>query len=528
MSGFDVLVIGGGTDALVAAAYLAKAGRKPTVLEAGGQVGGKAVTREFHPGFRVSAGPHATGGVHPKLVQHLGLERDGLELLPRDPGVTTLRAEGKPIHVPGAAGQQSAGLTDRDVAGFERLTHLLHRVQDLLRDFLLLQPVPFERPPVTELLEPAKLAMKLAWGLKTSAQQRADLAELLRIGPQPLKDFLDDFLESEALKATLAAPAMLGTPLGPWSPGGVTNLLLWEASSFGGHLQRGGLPRGGLGAQSEALAKCARRLGADVRTGARVARILRDGPRVTGVQLASGETLTAPCVLSAVGPRTTFLELLDAQASNPRLRRRLLGYRHRGCVGKLHVALDGLPQLGDAPVPARVQLGESLAELERAHDDHKYGRASSRPLVDLVFPSVLDPSLAPDGQHVASALVGFVPYAPRAGAWDDASRAAWADQVVDRIDAALPGFAARVTAREALTPPDLERTLGSEGGHLHGGDVGLDQLFTNRPFPDCGSYRTPLQGLYVTGAATHPGGYFSGAAGANAARRVLGDWRSLA
>jgi phytoene dehydrogenase-like protein len=522
----DVLVLGAGVDGLVAAATLAKAGRTVVLVERRDCVGGRAVTEEFHPGFKVSSGLHSTGGMLPSIVENLRLEEHGLELLPEDRGVTTLREDAAPFHWPADRAKAqvvAAGLSERDGRGYRRLTELLSRLTPFLRPLLSLQPVAFERPTLGKLLAPAWQALRFR------RLGEKDMLELLRIAPQSLFDFTEDWFESEVLRATLALPGLIGTNQGPWSPGTTTQLLLWEASSFGGPLSRGGLPKGGMGSISAALERCALRKGVVFLKGSPAEAILREDGRVCGVRLADGKVQRGRVVLSSLGPKRTFGQLLDVGALSPAVGKRLRHYRSEGCVAKVHFALGALPTFtgGDVDLGGRVQVGERLSDLERAFDDAKYGRLSARPFMDIAFPSVLDSSLAPSGKHVCSVLLQYAPYTLADGNWHD-MRDQVGDLVQRRIEEFAPGFGDSVLGREVLTPVDLEERLGIDGGHLLGGDLSLDQLFTNRPVSECGSYQTPVDGLFLTGSGTHPGGYLTGAAGANAAKRILKDWRGRA
>lgn len=518
----DALVLGGTVDGLVAAAVLARAGRTVLLLEPSERCGGRARTEEFHPGFRASATLHASGGLHPRVVEELELQRHGYAALwPLERGVTTLRTDGPPLRL--TAEGPEGPLSEDDAEGYLGLRAFLDRVVPALRPLLVQEPLPFRRPSWRELLASAGHALRLR------ALGREDLLELLRVAPACLADFTEDWLRDDALRATVAFPGLLCLSAGPRSPGTTLALLLHEALSFEGGLGRGSLPKGGLGTIGGALEDAARRAGVVFLCGERPRELVVEGGVARGVRLEDGRVLGAGVVLSSLGPRTTLLELLPPGLLGPSVRRGLLAYRDRGATAVLRYALGELPT---APVDAEalaghVQIGADLDELERAFDDAKYGRWSQAPVVDLCFPSLTDPSLAPAGRHVATALAQFAPYTLREGSWEH-EREAFADAVTARIDAHLPGFAAAVLAREVLVPPDLEERYGLEGGHLHGGDLALDQLFTNRPLPAAGTYATPVERLYLTGGATHPGGPPSGAAGYAAARRILREGKARA
>lgn len=521
----DVLVIGSGVDSLVAATTLAKAGRTVLVVERRQVVGGRAVTEEFHPGFKASTVQHATGGLLPQVVRGLDLESHGLELLPADHGVTTLRDDGAPFHLPAdrdGARAACAALSTQDGRGYERVSALLERLTAFLRPLLTLQPLPFRRPSLGELIAPAWQAFRFR------RLGEADMLELLRIAPQCLYDFTEDWFKSDVLRSTIALPALLGSRFGPRSPGGVTNLLLWEASSFGGTLRRGGIPKGGMGAISAALELAAKRRGVVFLLGEHVEAILDGENGARGVRLVGGRELDASVVLSGADSHTTLLDMVEPTLIGPTLRKRMSAFRRDGSTAKVHFALDSLPTFkgGEVDLRGHVQVGARLDDLERAFDDAKYGRISERPFMDVVFPTVLDPSLAPDGKHVCSAWVQHAPHTLADGDWST-QRSVLGDLVQARLEELAPGFAERVVGREILTPVELEKRFALSGGHVMGGELALDQLFTNRPVPDCGSYSTPVPRLYLTGPGTHPGGHLTGAAGHNAARRILRDWARL-
>ncbi|MGE0709701.1 MAG: phytoene desaturase family protein [Planctomycetota bacterium] len=529
MADYDVAVIGAGMDGLVAAGLLARRGLKVVVLEARERAGGRCSTLEVHPGFRVSPVLPVAPRVPRELIKALDLGRFGLEERPSEPGVTLLR-EGKALHIPAARSAAAAAAGSHgDGAGYLRLCEFLDRVVPVLSGLLTQEPLPFSRPGLLEVLgrggAPWREAARNAWRLRGLGE--ADLLELLRTAPQSLKDFAEDWLETEAVRALVILPALRGSFAGPYSPGGVTNLLLWEAVNAG-RLQRGTVFKGGLGAVGLALLRAAEAAGAVVRTQADVVKLRCEGGRATGVVLAGGEVVPARCVLAAGDVRRALLELIDPLDLGLTLRPRAAEFRAEGCVSLVHFALEGLPPATEgAPYDGLFQLGDRLDDLERAFDDAKYGRMSSAPWIELLFPSALDPSLAPAGKHVATAWVQYTPRHLREGTWSE-QREVLGDLVQGRIEARLPGFAGRVLARTVLTPLDLEERYGLPGGHPYGGELALDQLFTNRPLPEFGRYATPIVGLYLCGAGTHPGGHLSGISGRNAAARILREWQQTA
>lgn len=534
MADYDAIVIGASCDGLVAAGALAKQGRRVLVCEARERAGGRLRTDEISgaPGFKVSPVLPLYGGMSPDVVRGLDLLRHGLEERSVEPGATLLRRDDRPLHLPAGRKEQQAAaakLSERDARGHEQLSRLLGRVVPILRSLLVQEPLPFSRPSLREVITragaPWRSAAKRAWDLRSLGE--ADLLELLRIAPQPLTDFAEDWFQTEGLRAMVVLPALRGSFLGPYSPGGVANLLLWEALNHS-RLGRGALPRGGMGAVGLSLLRGAEAAGASVRTNARVNQVRCEGGRALGVVLEGGEQIDAACVIAAGDVRRALLELVDPLALGLSVRPRIESFRSQGTVARIHYALDGLPEAPSGLDPANViQLGESLDELERAFDDAKYGRASAEPWLELVIPSLFDPALAPSGKHVATAWVQHAPRTLREGSWDEL-RDPFADRVQARIEAAWPGFAGRITAREVLTPDLLEQRYGLSGGHVFGGELALDQLFTNRPDPSCGRYTTPVDNLFLTGSGTHPGGHLGGTSGWNAAQRILREWSAVA
>jgi phytoene dehydrogenase-like protein len=529
---YDVAVIGASCDGLVAGGLLAKRGKRVVVLEGRERAGGRCATVEFEPGYKVSPVLMATGRVHADVVRGLDLTRYGLEAEPIEPAATLLRPKGTAITLP--AGHRegvaaAARISAADGQGYKRLSSLLDRVVPLLRGLLVQEPLPMTRPSVWDVLgrggAPWRDAIRHAWRLRGLGEK--DLMELLRIAPQSLKDFAEDWFTSEPLRALIVLPAMRGACLGPYSPGGVTNLLLWEALNHK-RLGRGALYKGGLGALGLAVLRGAEAAGVSVRTNARVSQVKVESGRATGLVLEGGEELSAQCVIAAGDVRRALLNLVDPLDLGLTLRPRIEAFRSQGTVARVHFALDGLP-----PAPSGgdlgnfLQIGESLDELERAFDDAKYGRVSATPWLELVFPSIHDPSMAPAGKHVATTWVQHAPRTLRDGSWEQ-EREALGDRVQARIEDHLPGFGARVVAREVVTPVELEAEFGLSGGHVFGGEMAMDQLFTNRPVPACGRYSTPIPGLYLCGSGTHPGGHVGGASGRNAATRILREWSAIA
>jgi phytoene dehydrogenase-like protein len=511
---YDSIVIGGGHNGLVCAAYLARSGRKVLVLEAASGVGGAAVTREFAPGFKVSACAHLLHLMPAGLARELALETHGLSLAATDLPSTALAAEGAHLALGAAAPGALGGRSAADAAAYADWQGLLGRLAGALHPLL-------DAPPPrlgTESWRDRTALLGIGWRLRRLG--RRDLRELLRIGGMCVQDLLDDRFELPLLKGALALDAVLGTNYGPRSPGTVFSLLYRAAA--GGADGRFVQPRGGLGALSAALAGAAVRAGAEVRTGSPVARILVREDRAAGVELASGETITAHSIVSSADPKTTFLRLLGCEYLDAGFVRRVAQLRSRGLTAKLHLALSELPEfpgLATASLGGRLLVAPECNYIERAYNYAKYNEFSTAPVLELTLPTLADPSLAPEGRHVLSAIVQYAPYC-LAGGWDG-ERQRFTDIVIQTLARYAPGLPDRILASELLAPPDIEREFRISGGHWHHIELALDQFFMVRPVPGATQYRSPLPGLYLCGAGSHPGGGVTGLAGRNAARALI-------
>jgi phytoene dehydrogenase-like protein len=506
---------------------LAKRGLAPLVLERRDVVGGAAVTEELHPGFKVSAVAHVAGPLRPALVRDLDLSSHGLHTIEPEPRLFAPLPDGRSVRLWGSAERSAADihrLSPRDAERYPEFHRTLGSVSGLLSSALDAIPPDLAQPG------PADLVSLAGLGLRLRRLPRKDAQALLRWAPMPVADFASEWFESELLRTIVCARGTWGAFAGPWSAGTTANLLLQAASGGGNGAGCATLVRGGLGALTQALAGAARAFGAEIRTGADVQRIvLRDG-RAAGVVLASGEEVPARAVLSDADPRRT-LGLLDPAVLDPDDVQRLRHYRQRGMASKVNLALAALPafKAADGENPAsllvgRIHIAPEVDDLERAFDEAKYGGISSRPYLDVTIPSLSDPSLAPEGRHVMSVYVQYTPYALRHGNWRT-RRDEVADVVLETLEEYAPGISGLVLKRQVLTPLDLEQTYGLSGGHPFHGEHSLDQLFATRPLLGWARYRSPIPGLYLCGAGTHPGGGVTGGPGANAAREVLKDLR---
>ena len=515
---YDVVIVGGGHNGLVCAAYLGRAGRRVLVVEAASGFGGCAVSAEFAPGFTVSPGAHIVHMLHPIIARDLDLAGHGLRYANADMSTVALDPGAKHLVFKRVlmADDSLAAHSATDAANLAALRRRLMRFAEFIRRFQGTVP---PRLGTKDWSNRQRLA-KVAWRLRRLG--RDDMREFLRVAMINIADVLDDELESDLLKGAIGFDAVLGTGLGPRSPNSVFSLLYRLAGETNGAPGALALPEGGMGTVTGAMAAAARSAGAELRADAAVSRILVEDDRAAGVELRSGEIIRAAAVVSNADPKTTFLTLLGTEHLDTGFVRRIANIRTRGTVAKLHLALDGQPDFTDLDavhLGGRLVIAPSLDYVERAFNPCKYGAYSPAPAIEITIPSITDRTLAPEGKHVLSATVQYAPYALKGG-WD-AAREDFADTIVETIAEYAPGLARLIVARELLTPVDIERRFGVPGGHWHHGELAPDQLFMMRPVPGAGQYDTPLPGLYLCGAGTHPGGGVMGAAGMNAAGRLI-------
>lgn len=505
-----VVIIGAGHNGLTCAAYLAKAGRKVIVLEAGAAVGGAAITREFAPGFRVSACAHLAYLLDETVTRDLDLVRHGLGFAREKLRTVALDAEGRHLVIHGS-NIESAHLPAADRAAFAQFHGTLRKFARVLGKQHNRRPPRLAAGGRSEMLAAAKLALDIR------LLGRDPMREFMRIAGINVFDILEEAFESRQLKGTLALDAVLGTNLGPRSNNSVLTLL-HRMSGAGAP----SLVRGGMGGVTQALLAAATAAGAEVRTGAEVRRITLDGDRVNGVELEGGERIAAGVVISNADPKSTLLTLLGARHLETEFAHRVRHIRAKGMAAKLHLALDALPAftgLDAALAGERLTIAPDLTYLEHAFDAAKYGECSPAPALEISIPTVHDGTLAPGGKHVLSAIVQYAPYDERASG--DAARAALLESSLAVLERHAPGIRGQVRDAELLLPADIEREFRITGGHWHHGELALDQFLMLRPVPGAAQYSTPVDGLYLCGAGCHPGGGVMGSAGANAAREVL-------
>jgi phytoene dehydrogenase-like protein len=515
----QVLIIGAGHNALTTAYYLAKAGLKPLILERRDVVGGAAVTETFAPGFQ-SPLAHTTGPIRASVVRDLQLARR-VGFVQPDPRLIALAADGRALSFSTdlAKTQQAIrGFSEVDAAKYADFAATLQRLAGFLDGLMDMTPPSLGEPAAGELWELLKV------GRRFRSLGRTDGFRLLRWMPMAAADLVAEWFSTDVLQAAIAARGIFGTAQGPWSAGTGAVLLLNAAAdpAPGGSSV---MVKGGAGALTRAMADAAREAGAEIRLNASVGRILvRDG-RATGVVLEDGTEMAARAVVASTDPKRTFLRLVDPVDLDPGFITKARNYRAPGTVAKVHLGLGGLPAFTGVANPTdlrgRIHIGPSVDYLERAFDASKYGEISAEPYLDIAFPSLLDPSLAPERRHVMSVFVQFAPYRLAPGhTWTDA-RSQLLKSVLQTLEHYAPGIGQLIEHQQVITPADLESTYGLTGGHILHGEPSLDQIFTMRPILGWAQYRTPIDGLFLCGSGTHPGGGLTAASGQNAARDIL-------
>lgn len=524
----DVVIIGGGHNSLVAAFYLARKGLKPLVLERRPIVGGAAVTEEFHPGFRCSTLAHAGGPPLASIVTDMQLASYGLQKLESPVRVfaPTPYGAGLTLYTDTKCSiEEIKKFSPQDAAGYAELQQALTRAATITSQLLELTPPDLDKPSgqdAWKALQLGRVARRLG---------KKEVVRLLRWGPMAVADFVAEFFETDLLRAVVAARGIFGAALGPWSAGS-TALLLLRAAADPHPVGNAAMPRGGMGALTTAMASAAKQAGVEIRTSAEVAQIIVKNGAAVGVALASGEEIAANVVVSSADPRRTFLGLLDPVHLPPSFVVKMQHYRSNGTMAKLNLALDALPSftaLRDASdartkLAGRIHIGHEIDYLERAFDHSKYGEFSRAPYLDVMIPSLLDPSLAPAGKHVMSVCMQFAPYKLKDGDWFS-QRDPLRDTIINTLGQYAPDLPSKILAAQLITPADLESEYGLTGGHPFQGELALDQIFTMRPLLGWARYRTPVRGLYLCGNGTHPGNGITGASGANAVREILKDRR---
>ena len=527
----DALIIGGGHNGLVCAAYLAAAGLTVTVLERRAVVGGAAVTEEFHPGFRNSVASYTVSLLNPKIIRDLDLPGHGLRVVERRCANFLPTSDGRYLLTgAGRTEAEVARFSSRDAARLSEYNERLEAIADVLRDMVLTTPPnALEgswRAVLPELVRAAKIGGRL---------RRLDMGlrrELLALFAMSAGDYLDNWFESDPIKAVYGFDGIVGNYASPYTPGSAYVLLHHVFGEVNGKRGVWGHAIGGMGAITQAMARVCTERGVTIRVATPVEEVLVEGDRAVGVVTKAGETLRATAVISNLNPKLFYGSMFAPNALPPEVREHMNHWRCGSGTFRMNVALQELPDFtclpGKAPADhhtAGIIIAPTLAYMERAYFDARATGWSKQPIVEMVIPSTLDDTLAPAGQHVASLFCQHVaPVLPNGQSWD-AHRDKVADLMIETVNAHAPNFKAAVLGRQIMSPLDLERTFGLTGGDIFHGALSLDQLFSARPMLGYGNYRGPLQGLYMCGAGTHPGGGVTGAPGHNAAREILNDFR---
>jgi phytoene dehydrogenase-like protein len=528
-SKYDVIVIGGGHNGLVNAAYLARAGKKVLVLERRYVLGGAACTEEIFPGFKFSVCSYVVSLLRPEIIRDLDLPRHGLEILPLD-GTFTPMPNGDHLWR-----VNDHGKTHREIARHSKLDAEAYdefgkSMQAMCR---FVKPILSMVPPDPATLNPKELMKLLFLGRRFQGLTSEDKYNQVQLMTMSAIDFLDQWFETDVLKATMSASGIIGTFLGVRSPGTAYVLLHHYMGEIDGAFRSWGFARGGTGAISNAIADAAREAGVEIRTQAAIAQIIVKNGKAKGVVLASGDEIYADIISSSVDPRLTFVKMIEKGNLPDDFLEEINRYKFRGSSGKVNLALDALPNFKAIPGPGAhlrgaISISPSVEYMERAYDDAKYGNFSRRPYIDMVIPTLTDTSIAPPGKHILSCFVQYAPYKLRPGLnWDD-QKEAFGNNVINTIAEYAPNIKDIILYKQVITPLDLEREWGLTEGNIFQGELSLEQLFFLRPVPGYAQFRTPIKNLYMCGSATHPGGGIMGGPGRLAALEILKDFKGAA
>jgi phytoene dehydrogenase-like protein len=524
MKNYDAIIVGAGHNGLANAAYLAKAGLDVLVVEKNDYIGGAAVSREIHEGWIYSSCSYVCSMMRQSIHRDLNLTRHGLLLVPYL-GTVVFADDGSTLvnyHSGEADYNALRARSPHDADAMFRFQADLSRYAQLIRKTLLRtppDPTSFRPRDIRELL----FLAKEFWALG-----ERELYEYVRFFTMSAAEFLDDYFEDELIKAAMATPGIIGTALGVYSPGSAYVLLHHVMGDVDGSIGAWGLARGGMGAISNAIAGALREHGGEIRTNAGVRQIIVKNGRAVGVALDSGEEIHGTTIVSNLDAKRTFTQVMDKNDLPAGIYERASNFKIRGSSGKVNIALSGLPSFTGVPDNKYVNRGGqsfcgSMETLERAYDCWKRGQWSDDPFIEAVIPSAWDPTVAPPGKHWMSNFIQYCPAELADGPWTPEKRDQFGQTVVDKIERYAPGFKELIVHMEVRTPHEIEAEVGLTEGNIFQGELTIDQLLFNRPFPGYAQYRMPVKNMYMCGSSTHPGGGVSAACGANAAREILLD-----
>ena len=518
---YDAIVIGGGHNGLTTAAYLGRAGKKVLVLEKRYILGGAAVTEEVFPGFKFSVCSYVVSLMKANVIRELKLPKFGLEILPLESTFTPLEDD---YLLRTADSDQTyreiARHSLRDAEAYTRFGPLMGQIGMAVRPILETIAPNAIRPSISDLFNTKKLLDHV----KTlSSEQFEYLTKLMTMSSA---DFLDEWFEFEPLKATMSASGIIGTFMGPRSPGSAYVMLHHYMGDIDGAFRAWGFQRGGTGEVSMAIARSAEHFGVEIKTETAVNNVIIKNNKAVGVALDNGDEFHSDIVISGLDPKQSFLNLVNENELPNEFVRDIKNFRIRGSSGKVNLALDGLPNFTCLPgdghhLRGAMSISPSYDYLENAYDDAKYGNFSKKPFMDIILPSVLDPEMAPPGKHVMSCFVQYAPYNINGG-WNDEKREAFGDAVVNALAEYAPNIKDIILHRQVLTPSDLESTFGLTEGNIFHGELTIQQLFSLRPAVRWADYTTPIRNYYQCGSGTHPGGGITGSPGEMAAKKILG------
>ena len=521
---YDAVIVGAGHNGLVAASYLARAGLKVMVVEKNDWVGGAAVSRELYPGFTYSNCSYVSSLFRPEIMRDLELPKHGLQILPYEGGAVFTEGGGYlgMFRDHEANRREIARHSPRDAEAYDRYA------RDVLRHCRFIRPMLLRTAADPASFRPRDMA-ELAWlGKQMFGLSEMAMCDMIRFWTMSIADFLDEYFENGAVKAYQAVASIIGTALGPMSPGTAYVLLHHAMGDVDGNVGAWGFARGGMGSITRALTASLKAAGGEVRTGSGVAKILVKNGRATGVVLENGDEVLGRRVVSNMDVKRTFLKHVDEAELPGAFLKRVRNFKIRGSSGKLNIALDRAPKFTALPEGSPFMKGDmhftdSIEKMERAYDDWKAGHFSRDPFQDMMIPTMLDPTMTPPGKHFMSCFIQYAPPKIEGNDWTDQDRDAFAETVLNQIEAHAPGFRSSVLHYEVRTPRELDKEVGLTEGNIFQGELTFDQLLFNRPVPGYAQYRSPIRDLWICGSSTHPGGGVMGAPGRNAASEILRD-----